>query len=377
MQSFVVMGGCNTLVPQVLMALRSAGDFRCTVLGGPNTRKLRFSALCKDMVEIDFERPDDEQLLRQLKRIAEREPHATLVPVDCASMRMISRVREELPFRTIPLPDVELMDMFDDKWRFFQFCKAHGLSVPETLYIGRKEDLDYGRIAARLGVPFILKPSNEAGSTGVQVIQGEDDLRRLLDDADYRYRTLVAQRYVAGTDVCIDLFALRGTIRALALRRREGAKMCFFDNEQMRMLAHRIVAASAYNGVMNLDARIEHDSGRVYLIESNPRYWATLTASVGAGLNFVAHSISPPAEDAPMSMLTQGEFLTRHPLTSPSAWLPMLFDQGAHGRLLRAKMADMQGLRLAVKSLAVKSLRVLPQLFTRARAKELYTIQRR
>lgn len=378
MRSFVVMGGCNTLVPQVLLALRSAGNFSCILLGGPGTRRLRHSVLCKERIEIDFERPDDEHFLRQLHGIAKREPHATLLPADCASVRMINRVRTELPLETIPLPDVEVMDMFDDKWRFFQFCRRHGLSVPDTIYIGRKEDLDFGRIAAQLGLPFIVKPSNEAGSTGVQVIQSEENFRRaLLGNADYRFSTLVAQRYISGTDVCIDLFALRGKVRAMALRKREGAKISFFDNEQMRALGHAIVAESAYNGVMNMDARIEHVTGKVYLLESNPRYWATLAASAGAGLNFVAQSINPSLDDAPVSMLTQGEFNTRHPLTQPAAWAPMLFDKGGHGRLLRAKMVDMHGLGAAVKSLAAKPVRMLPQLFSGGRNKELYRIHRR
>lgn len=382
MRSFVVMGGCKTLALQVLLALRSAGNFKCVLLGGPETRSLRYSMLCKERIEIDFEQPDDEHLVRQLQRIARRYPDATLVPTDCASVRMLSRVGAKVPFRTVPLPDVETMDMFDDKWRFFRFCREHDLPVPDTVYIGRKHDLDFGRIVRRLGLPFIVKPSNEAGSNGVQVVRNEADFRdAVLGNQDYAFTTLIAQRYIAGTDVCIDVFALDGSIRAIALRERVGANMRFFDNEQMRQLAGKVVSASRYNGVMNMDARIEDGTGRVYLIESNPRYWATLTASAGAGLNFVAQSIFPSVDEAaPVAMLTDGEFNTRHPLTHPAAWRTMLFDTGGHGRLLRARMASLQDVRVALKSLASKFGRILPQLTSRGAQedeKTLYPIQRR
>lgn len=378
MRSFVVVGGCKTLVPQVLLALRSAGNFNCILLGGPDTRKLRYSLLCDERLEIDFDHPDDEHVVQQLLAIARRTPDATLLPVDCASVRMMERVRSRVPLRTIPLPDVETMDMFDDKWRFFQFCRQHGLPVPDTVYIGSKDNLDFEAVAARLGTPFILKPSNEAGSTGVQVIRSEQQFQQdILANPAYRFRTLIAQRFVSGVDVCIDLFALRGWTRAMAFRKRDGAMVRFFDNEQMRALGQHVVAASLYNGVMNMDARIEHGTGKVYLLESNPRFWASLTASAGAGLNFVAHSIDPPDDLAPLSVLTDGEYHTRHPLMRPSAWGQMLFDQGGHGRLLRAKMTDMQAVGGAVKSLAAKPMRMLPQLFVRERSQGPYDILRR
>ena len=34
---------------------------------------------------------------------------------------------------------------------------------------------------------------------------------------------------------------------------------------------------------MNVDVRLEQGSGKCFLIESNPRFWATLAAPVGFG----------------------------------------------------------------------------------------------
>lgn len=377
MRSFIVMGGCNTLVTQVLLALHSAGKHDCRLLGGTDTRKLRYSLLFRERIEIDFEHPDDEDLLQKLIAIAGREPHAVLLPVDCASVRMISRLGARLPLKTIPLPDVDVMNMLDDKWRFFQFCREHGLDVPDTVYIGAKEKLDYRDVAGRLGTPFILKPANEAGSAGVQVIHSEAQFRKeVLANPAYRFRTLIAQRFIAGTDVCIDLFAAQGRTRAMALRERVGGLIRFFESERMRDIACRIATACSYNGVMNMDARIEEGTGKIFLLESNPRFWATVSASAGAGLNFVAVSIDPPAADS-LVVLAQGEFHTRHPLMCPAAWRPMLLDKGGQGRLLRAKMADVPSLGGAVKAMAAKPVRMLPQFFTQGRGTRPYEIQRR
>ncbi len=382
MRSFVVIGGCRMLVPQVLLALRSAGKFNCILLGGPDTRRLRYSLLCKERIEISIDPPDDAGVMQHLLAIAKREPDAMLLPVDCASVRMIKRMGEHRPLKSIPLPDIDVMDMLDDKWRFFEFCRRHGLNVPDTILLGsedqRGESPDFWHLAQHLGIPFIVKPANEAGSKGVQVIHDEQQFHgAVISNPAGRSIRLIAQRFVAGIDVCIDLFSLQGRIRAMALRERIGARIRFFDNAQMRDIGERVAAASGYTGVMNLDARIEHLTGHVYLLESNPRYWATISASAGAGLNFVAASIAPPPDEAPVRLLTHGEFHTRHPLMRPSTWPSMLFDTSGHGRLLRAKMTDMQSVGGALKSIAVKPARMLPHLFARRRNPGLYEIQRR
>ena len=46
--------------------------------------------------------------------------------------------------------------------------------------------------------------------------------------------------------------------------------VCFASQpSQLSQLSH-------YSGLMNVDARLENGSGRVFLIESNPRFWASL-----------------------------------------------------------------------------------------------------
>lgn len=355
MNSFIVTGTCNNLIRQVLFALRSFSDSKPYVIGGPETRALRWSKLCARHAHASFVPSDDGSFLEAVKAFAQERPDAILIPADCEGVRVLNRLQDRLPLGAIPIPDNVTLDMFDNKWRFYQFCTQYGLSTPETLYIGSKMNLNYHLVASRLGSPFVVKPVNQAGSQGVQVIRSEAHYEEAIrNNGAYHFSPLVAQKFVEGDDVCIDLLAVYGKIRALAFQQRTGSEIRFFQNRDMEHLAHRLARISVYSGVMNLDARLEKGTGKVFLLESNPRFWASLTASVGCGLNFVAESISPAPHAAPVRMLTSGAFYLRHPLARPSMWMQMISDPGARGRLLRAHMSDLHMLGDFTRSLSAR-----------------------
>lgn len=355
MNNYIVVGECNRLVPQVLLSIRSFSNKKCAVLGGEKTRSLRRSSMCSHYTEIRFDGTDDDRFADLVNTLADTMPHAVLIPVCCKAARMTNRVRQRLRVRITPIAKLSTLDMLDDKWLFYEFCVQHGLSVPSTVYVGSKADMDFDAIAAQLGLPFVLKPINEAGSQGVQVIEGKAHfVEAILHNDDYQFAPLIAQRYIAGIDAGIDLLAIHGRVRALAFQKKVGSEIRFFEHPELESLAYKLARASAYNGVMNIDVRLEDSTGKAYMLESNPRFWATLTAATGCGLNFVAESISPAPRSIPPRKLTAGVSHLRHPIALPSSWVHMLSDTGANGRLLRAKMYDLPTLGGYALSLSSK-----------------------
>jgi predicted ATP-grasp superfamily ATP-dependent carboligase len=247
--------------------------------------------------------------------------------------------------------------MFDDKWRFHGFCRAHALPVPPTLFVGAKADLDFDRLARELGLPFMVKPADCSGSLGVVTVRDRADLRAIQDDATYPDGALLAQQHVDGWDIDISLLAVHGRLRALACHRVAGCWIEFVADPVLEALAEAMCRRSGYHGVMNVDARIERATGRVLLIESNPRFWATLAAPTGCGLNFLAECVhaSSSTADAPRR-LAGGRFNQRHPLLQPGAWWTLLADGRERGRLLRASAFDPYSLgRLAADMPAMGS----------------------
>lgn len=341
MINFIVLGNCKRVVSAVLQAIRSFTDAKAIVIGGPATAVLRWSALCKRHITIDLEGRDDDSFVDIVNGIAKTRPHVILVPADCDAIRLANRVRGRLAIRMTPIPELATLNMFDDKWQFHQFCSREGLPVPATRHFASKSELKFDAIAADLGVPFVVKPLNRAGSLGVHVVTSAEDFESsIVNNDDYDFGALIAQRYIEGPDIDISFLSISGRVSALAVQQTHDSRVEFLSNPGLEALAAELCRTSGYHGVMHVDARIESATGKVYLIESNPRFWASLTASVWCGLNFVAESIVPAPKEIGPRELTAGMASTRHPLIQPSSWRRMLADMGQRGRLLRAMAFD-------------------------------------
>lgn len=336
----VLLGSQPRLVLPLLQAAHDLDVEGCILLGTAATRGLRWSMLCRQYVLADFDQP--EQVAQQLRVVAREHPGAVVVPCDCPAIRLLQVLGARVPLRTTPMPDRATLDALDDKARFHQLCLAHGLPVPATVAVSGKHDLHYGELVAALGLPFMVKPANASGSLGVVVVHDREALESaVVRNATYPDGPLVAQRYVDGFDIDVDLFAVDGQLRAVTTHVVRGCWMQFVRHPALEALARKLCEATAYSGPMNLDARVDARTGEILLIESNPRFWASLASPLACGLNFLAEALPgalPPAIEARRP--AQPRCNRRHPLLRPAEWWRAVADGSAHGRQFRASLWD-------------------------------------
>ncbi|MGZ5886213.1 MAG: ATP-grasp domain-containing protein [Ramlibacter sp.] len=340
MNTLILVGDQPRVVLPVLQAAHAMGETRCIVLGGAATRPLRWSALCARHVPADLD--NHGRTAEQVRTLACEFPQAVLVPCDCPGIRAVRASGASAMLPTTPLPDPQTLEMFDDKWRFHQFCVASGLPVPPTVRVASKLELHFGVLAATVGLPFVVKPVDGSGSLDVVVVRSGEDLdARILRNPAYAKGPLVAQRYVDGWDIDIDLLAVAGRLRAITVHRVSGCWMEFERNDALEAIAETLCQASGYSGPMNVDARLERSTGRIALIESNPRFWASLASPAACGLNFLQESLrSAATADGEPRRLAGGRANRRHPLLRPAVWWTTLSAPDDRGRLLRATLFD-------------------------------------
>lgn len=336
--TYLLLGTSSRVALPVMQAIYAAGGARPILVGPEAVSMLRWSWLCRSHVRVDLD--NDDELLGALGSLATRWPDSRVVPFDCAGARAVNRLRSRLALQILPIPDTATLDVFDDKWRFHEFCSSNGLPVPRTRFVGPRSKLDFSTLAAELGVPFVVKPTNRSGSDGVEVVHDARQLQHeVIDNPRYPDAPLLAQQFISGEDMDINLLARRGVLAACSVHRVSGPWMEFVCHPQLQAIADRICRESGYNGVMNVDVRLESGTGNLYLLEANPRFWATLAAAVGCGLNFVSESARPEPPLETPRYLGAGRFNMRHPLLRPSSW-PGLAARDEPARLLRAQMFD-------------------------------------
>ena len=356
---FLLLGKSNRVAIEVMQAVRSSHRARCFVAGDEASLPLRWSAHCEQHLLTDLSGSGDDRFVEWLGRLVEQTPEMTLIPFDCDGIRMANRVRSRINIAIVPTPDLATLDLLEDKWRFHQFCTKHSLSVPETMLIGSKSELEFDVVVAKLGLPFVLKPTNESGSLGVQVVASQHQFEeQILNNPAYAYHPLIAQQYIDGADIDLSLLSIQGRVAAYAIQQTAGCEISFLKNFYLEEVAEKICHDSAYHGVMHIDARIEKQTGKVFLIESNPRFWASLTACVWCGLNFVAESMQQIPTAVGACQLSAGTGYNRHPLLMPSLWPCLVSDKGERGRLLRAKVFDLYTLGILVWDLPLMAFRL-------------------
>ncbi len=343
MRHAVVVGNSLQVLGPVLQAIRSFSRADISVMGNDSTRSIRWSLLCNHWIRHSLAAIEDESLLTTLQKLCARDRQTRIIAVDCDAAHALNRLRPRLPAPLAPMPSSVQLALLEDKWQFHRFCQRQGLPVPLTLCFENKKTLRYPLLASVLGTPFVIKPSNLAGSQGVRIIRNQAVFdSEILQRDDYQFGPLLAQEYIPGEDIDISLLAVGGEVMTLATQQVSGSVVRFMTVPQMEALAAKICAASGYDGVMHIDARIDRSSGRICLIESNPRFWASMSAALWCGLNFVQESLrhvhDPESNSGPLR-LAQGRAYTRYPLLRAGN-LRCLLSRGLRGRLLRLSVVD-------------------------------------
>jgi biotin carboxylase len=364
-RKYVVIGTGKYVLLQVLIALRTFSDAPCLVVSAPGTRFLRHSILASEYVESDLGEHDDAALLAAIHDFADGTTPTTptaLIPADCPAARWVDRVGGRLAIPVAPAPDTAMLDKFDNKWQFHRFCRAHGLPTPDSMFAANKHLLDFDAAATRLGLPFVVKPLHEQASAGVVIVRDEAAWRHhVLDNPAYRHAPLMAQRHIAGSDVGINLLAIDGALDAIAVQRRidpshDGSPVEFFADDTLEEIGRLVARKSRYTGVMNIDARIDARSGKAWLLEANPRFWRSLSASVWCGMNFVERCVIPTGGPLPLRLRSGRADTYYHPLFRPALWPYVLFDRTHRGRMTRTMAAEICTLTMSARILGARTL---------------------
>lgn len=161
-----------------------------------------------------------------------------------------------------------LLAVFLDKLDTAHWLCRHGLGAPRSCALEDASDAD---------LPLLIKPRNGAGGKGQETIR--TPARLLVAKAEMPSGTM-AQELLEGEDqefTCA-LFAHRGEIRSLALRRwlvgGRTDKAIVEEVPAITTLLHGIAEASGVDGCINIQLRMTPEGPKVF--EINPRLSSTV-----------------------------------------------------------------------------------------------------
>jgi len=238
---------------------------------------------------------DDGAFVREVRRQSSRLGVDLIVPT-YEDTFVVARHREELagPAVVAAPPYDELMRLHD-KENLPSLGAVAGVRVPRTVVC--RSAGDAAAAAGELGLPMVLKPSRKAAGEGFVLVKE----RRGLEERFERCRreqgveSLLAQEYVPGETYGVGMLLNRGRLRAKFAHRfvrvmYEGAGSpsvrIGVRKPAMERALERLLSTIGWHGVCEADFIEHEETGIPYLVDLNPRFWASIYAAAACGVNF-------------------------------------------------------------------------------------------
>jgi len=223
--------------------------------------------------------------LKELLAIVKNEKIKLIVPTVDLDLKLLAVNKSKFEklgcFVLISAPDV--IDICQDKRETFHFLSNAGFGTPYTWSSQsalRKKDLRY---------PCFLKPWDGYASRGSAVVRNRMELSFYAKTVP----NCIVQEYASGPEYTCDVFVdFDGVVRCVVPRKRlevrtgEVSKAQIVkDPKVMETAARAVEALSAGPGVITVQM-IKNGSGKINIIEINPRFGGGVPLSIKSGANF-------------------------------------------------------------------------------------------
>jgi predicted ATP-grasp superfamily ATP-dependent carboligase len=310
-----------------LGALRLLGRAGVTCLGVDTIGRAPayWSRYCHQGVVLPREATDD-AILQALCELAARAPRPpVLLPTSDRYVHLISRERGRLwsCFQML-LPEHEVVEDLLDKHRFARRAEAIRADIPRGVSLRGLEELP--SLVSQLALPLILKPIHQPRNRAARVpkvilVEQQEQVaavqRRYADCAGVLF---IAQEYIPGADaqhlsvaVCLD--RQRDVVATFTARKQRqtnhgagvGTYVESSHDPEAEASAIALLRNFGFVGLAEIEFKRHAQTGRLYVIDVNPRLWTQVALPGACGLNFpllcygLASGLSVPRPDRPLA----------------------------------------------------------------------------
>lgn len=290
--SVLIPDGGETYALSVARCLAEEKDINTFVMAEDKQDSIRFSRHIAKFIHHPHEQQKEAKLEAIVDTI-EKTKADILLPVGIKSIRLISEHKESLSkiVACPPTPDVRSFDIADDKWLLSQWLKEHHIPHPDTRLFRPMDSLE--EQIAKLTFPVIVKPRNGSGGNGIHIFKEAGAFRDWYAGFDHVDDQII-QSYITGYDIDCSILCSEGQILAHTIQKSikyspdypwpHGLE--FLSQSEIYDIVRQVSESFRWSGVVHIDLRYDEVEKRAKLIEMNPRFWASVTASVFAGVNF-------------------------------------------------------------------------------------------
>lgn len=257
-------------------------------------------------------------LLDRLKYVHERTPIDVLLPTLDAELPAYLKLQPQLRELGIRMfvPSEEQLRL-RSKARLRELHDKHGIEVPRSVALTDSGPIH--RLDQELKFPVMVKGQFYDALIAYSPMEVEAAFQRLRAKWGV---PVVVQEFVAGEE--LDVVAVGdgrgGLVGAVAMRKMQLTDKgkawggITINDRRLSAFVEKTMAALRWRGPCEIEVMKSHDSGKLYLLEINPRFPAWVFLAVGAGRNlpWATVQLALEQEVAPMPPAPAGIMFLRH-----------------------------------------------------------------
>ncbi|MDE3182656.1 MAG: ATP-grasp domain-containing protein [Bacteroidota bacterium] len=290
--SVLIPDGESIFALKVLRCLGKIKGIHVIILSNDAQAMVRFSRYCdKFITYIEKNEPDR---LAAITNTLVKIKADVILPVDIPTIRLISANQKEIEkiTRIIPLPVIENIDITDDKWLTYEWMNENKIATPSTVLF--QPGNDFEEKLFHLTFPVLIKPRKGSGGEGIEIFQDKESLLSFCEK-NTKSIDLIVQSFIKGFDIDCSILCKDGDILAFTIQKRfvytdqpvsGELAVDFLFHESTYQTVKELAKKFCWSGIAHIDLRYDENDQQIKVIEINPRFWASVTYSILAGINF-------------------------------------------------------------------------------------------
>ena len=291
----LIPDGDSTWAMPVIHCLSRIQDYRIFVL---SNKKRTASKYSKYTTYYKFyDRSSDTSWIEVIN--TEVQSHGIDVIVPIAEREILFFIENSAKFvkpaNVIPLPELSAFRTALNKNLLSEYCEIHRLPHPKSVF---REVNHMDEIAkAKISFPILIKPLDQKGGDGILKVDSVQKFDKYIQSVN---GALFVQEFIEGYDIDCSVLCKNGNILCYTIQRGNlkghnnfAPQLGFdlFDNPDVLEVVKKLMSTLNWTGIAHLDLRYNEKTEQYFIIEINPRFWGSISASLNSGVNFPHLSI--------------------------------------------------------------------------------------
>lgn len=262
----------------------------------PTWRALSFFSRFCQMKYVCPPPRNEEEFLKFLLDLTKARYFDVLIPVSHESVKVVAKYRPLLSrFVRAEVPEAGRVLFALNKKRVYQLASKLGIPVPKTFYPrSRAEALS---ALKQIRLSGVVKPIWETGGSSCRFPRTSVEFVRDFEECQRLWGEVLVQESISGdlSTYCVALLYQRGRCKRIFMHKEKrslptsGGSGVFVESifeEKLKRYSLKLLDALEWHGVALVEFKRDPERDEFFLMEVNPKFWASLEVAIRAGVNF-------------------------------------------------------------------------------------------